>query len=225
MKANKLVLLLGMLSIVTALPLFSSCSDDDAPSNDRTHYDVYQVLIRFESASGTNLVDSLKLTNRGVPFEVVAPEDNGLVQVSCVRQTDGRKMDFHRFGWTHPVDEGNFKELAEAGTVLDFAWGEFYDDKDGSRPDYDEVYTVRIKSPAIFGTDEEHTIKWYSHIIGVTYDCYRCEVDGEEHAFTETDFYSYLHPVKEPGYYTTNRKEVANVIINLRRGASSKISK
>ena len=210
-----------MLSILTAFPLLSSCSDDDAPSRDRTHYDEYQVLIRFESTSGTNLVDSLNLTNRGVPFEIVDPEENNLVQVSCVRQTDGKKMEFHRFGWSHPIGEGLKTELVEAGTVLDLAWGEFYDDDLGRRPDYDEVYTVRIKSPAILGTDEEHTIKWYSHIIGVTYDCYRCEIDGEEYAFTETDFYSYLHPIKEPGYYTTNRKEVANVIINLKKGNSN----
>ena len=211
-----------MLSILAAFPLLSSCSDDDVPSSDNTHSNGYHVLVRFESTFGTNLVDSLNLTNRGVTFEMVNPEDNNLVQVSCVRQTDGKQMEFHRFGWFHPLDKGLEKEYIEAGTVLDFAWGEFYDDDLGRRPDYDEVYTVRIKSPAIFGTDEEHTIKWYSHIIGVTYDCYRCEIDGEEYAFTETDFYSYLHPIKEPGYYTTNRKEVANVIINLKKGNSNK---
>jgi hypothetical protein len=215
MKRN-MIFITGMLSILTAFPLLSSCNDNDAPSRDRTHYDEYQVLVRFESASGINLVDSLNLTNRGVLFEIVDPEENDLVQVSCDRQTDGKQMDFHRFGWFHPIQEGLMTELVEAGTVLDFAWGEFYDDDLGRRPDYDEVYTVHIKSPAIFGTDEEHTIKWYSHIIGRCYDCYRCEIDGEEYAFTETDFYSYLHPVKEPGYYTTNWKEVANVIINIK---------
>ena len=61
--------------------------------------------------------------------------------------------------------------------------------------------------------------------IGTAIDALSVGFAIEEYAFTETDFYSYLQPVKEPGYYTTNRKEVANVIINLRRGASSKISK
>ena len=223
MKRNNF-LITGMLSIMAAFPLLCGCSDsnDEPNRQDRTHFDEYQVLVRFESESGTNLVDSLNLTNREVPFEIVAPEDNDLVQISCVRKTDGKQMEFHRFGWSHPIGEGLKTELVEAGTVLDFAWGEFYDDDFSMRPDYDEVYTVRIKSPAIFGTDEEHTIKWYSHIIGVTYDCYRCEIDGEEYAFTETDFYSYLHPIKESGYYTTNRKEVANVIINLKKGNSNK---
>ena len=223
-KVLKTKLITGMLSIMAAFPLLSSCGDsnDEPDGQDRTHYDEYQVLVRFESASGTNLVDSLNLTNRGVPFEIVDPEDNDLVQIFCVRQTDGKQMEFHRFGWSHPIGEGIKTELVEAGTVLDFAWGEFYDDDFGMRPDYDEVYTVCIKSPAIFGTDEEHTIKWYSHIIGVTYDCYRCEIDGEEYTFTETNFYSYLHPIKEPGYYTTNRKEVANVIINLKKSNNNK---
>ena len=213
-----MIFITGMLSILTAFPLLSSCNDNDVPSSKaETHFNSYQVLVRFESASGTNLVDSLNLTNRGLLFEIVDPEENDLVQVSCDRQTDGKQMELYRFGWFHPIQEGLMTELVEAGTVLDFAWGEFYDDDLGRRPDYDEVYTVHIKSPAIFGTDEEHTIKWYSHIIGRCYDCYRCEIDGEEYAFTETDFYAYLHPVKEPGYYTTNWKEVAKVIINIKK--------
>ena len=46
-----------MLSILTAFPLLSSCNDNDAPSSKaRTHFNSYQVLVKFESASGTNLV-------------------------------------------------------------------------------------------------------------------------------------------------------------------------
>lgn len=45
---------------------------------------------------------------------------------------------------------------------------------------YDEAYRVDIRSPKIFGNEDEHTIKWYVKVNGGTYDAYRCEVDGKD---------------------------------------------
>ena len=215
---KKLFLVLPIMALASML-LFVSCSDDkEEPTGDTINFNSYQVLIRFESESGSNLVDFLNLTNHEESFQTIASDDNDLVQVSCVRQTDGKQMELFRYGWFHPLDTGLEKEYLEAGTVLDIAWGEFYDDDLGKRPDYDEVYTVSVSSPKIFGSDEVHTIKWYSHIIGRRYDCYKCEVDGEDYAFTETRLYqSNYHPIKTPGYYTNDWKSVNDVIISIRK--------
>ena len=210
---KRMFLVLPVMALASML-LFVSCSDDkEEPTGDAINFNSYQVLIRFESESGSNLVDFLNLTNHEESFQTIASDDNDLVQVSCVRQTDGKQMELFRYGWFHPLDTGLEKEYLEAGTVLDIAWGEFYDDDLGKRPDYDEVYTVSVSSPKIFGSDEVHTIKWYSHI-----DCYKCEVDGEDYAFTETRLYqSNYHPIKTPGYYTNDWKSVNDVIISIRK--------
>lgn len=95
---KRMFLVLPVMALASML-LFVSCSDDkEEPTGDAINFNSYQVLIRFESESGSNLVDFLNLTNHEESFQTIASDDNDLVQVSCVRQTDGKQMELFRYG-------------------------------------------------------------------------------------------------------------------------------
>lgn len=171
-----------------------------------------RMQVKFISASGANIVDSLNFLEsyKDRSYQTLTADDE-IIKVSCVRETDGkmiwadqehasdgtvRTLSFYRYGWARPIAGSSYEK---EGTLLELGWADPVaslilgngDDYPWKRPEnYDESYTFNIQSPTIFGSDEVHTIKWYVHIIYNHYDAYRCEVDGVELDFKNLPYYS-----------------------------------
>lgn len=48
-----------------------------------------------------------------------------------------------------------------------------------SKKEYDDVYTLTLRSDKYFGKDKTHTVRIYAHV-GLTMKYYKCELDGKE---------------------------------------------
>lgn len=228
MNKNYLVALALLFSAIVSV----SCNNDDPEPNFGTKTDVMtpEMNIKFVSASGTNVVDSLNfLESYGDKLYCEITSDDDIIKVSCVRESDGKEvwagkkhvydgtivtMDIYRYGWFRPVEgalterEGTLLELGWADPVASLSISDF-DDYPWKRPEnYDDSYTIKIQSPTIFGNDKIHTIKWYVHIIYKHYDTYRCEVDG-----VEFDFKNLPEYIKHHRYHGDNYPRDINEFI------------
>lgn len=205
-------IILGMLLLSAIISV--SCNNDDPEPGSGTYTLMMtpSMNVKFVSASGTNIVDSLDFLDSysGRSYQTLTADDE-IIKVSCVRETDGKMiwadqqhtsdgtvitLAFYRYGW-YRYQAGDSYE--KEGTLLNLGWADpvaslaisDFDDYPWKRPEnYDESYTFNIQSPTIFGSDEVHTIKWYVHIIYNHYDAYRCEVDGVELDFKNLPYYS-----------------------------------
>ena len=209
-----------MVSLLAFPSMFISC-DDEKNSSDYVNINSFKFYLKFESAIGTNLVDSVKFKELDYTksYEPLDSLKDGLVEVSIFRSSDGTEFDssVRRIAWFRPLASSVIsssdinQELASAGTLLEIGWADFLSSNiDWNRPEnYDETYIIKVKSPKIFGNDKEHTIKWFVHIKKSTYDAFKCEIDGIEFAFMETNMY------KEQ-YNNFGRHEIAEVILPMR---------
>lgn len=168
---NKTICLLGMFGL--HLFIASSCSYE-APIG--PHVIVpFDVTVRFESAIGTNIADSLSIIDITKPDTWNAKKED--IQVRVYRGSDHKSLEVFGERWGYIKDPSTTS--FPAGTYLTVLatdmqifegglWGE-------------ETYTFEFKSRKLFGNDDVHTVKWFIHGMGrVVYKVYKCEIDGED---------------------------------------------
>lgn len=177
------------------LPTIAAC-DKDNNGSDAMHVDVFDVLVRFESPIGTNILDSL-----GVQHMKDRISDYKLDDLTINWKNKENNLNQHwskpRLAWLKTEDwfgsnNPNFS-FKGIGTVLDMGLTDI-NISDSDYPKADEVYTITLKSKKIFGNDTPHTIKYYVHINGggCGYDAKKCEVDGKDYPIIGP--FSNLHP-------------------------------
>ena len=163
--------------VVTMLCLcLATCSSCSYEEPDGPHVILpFDVIVRFESAIGTNIADSLSVIDITKPETWNAKKED--IQVRVYRGSDHKSLEAFekRWGYTKDPTTTSFP----AGTYLTVLatdmqifegglWGE-------------ETYTFEFKSRKLFGNDDVHTVKWFIHGMGrVVYKVYKCEIDGED---------------------------------------------
>ena len=188
------------LTIMTLTGIVMACSDSGDETSEGFPEQIHMV-IRFETGSGVNAVDSMKLLKfDGEGFKSVNMDT---IQITCTRESDGAmtssigeidksNMGFAYAGWvdcSYPDEADDTTGTALHLLLHDFNVTARYDHEPRN---YDDVYTIRFKSPLIFGNTEEHYVSWYVHLIGYRFSVYRCVVDGEDF-----DFMNEYHLLKE----------------------------
>lgn len=174
-----------LLGISLIMPLLLSCSneneDEMAPAQCRT-------FVRFVSSFGTNILDSLNVIpkNEGI---LVDSATTRLMTINVNRSSDNKPLELIVKHWLFTSKESDVN-LPKDETILELVWNDFKArDTENRAPKYDEVYEAKMKSPEIFGDDQTHTLRWYAHISGKTFDAYKCEVDGKEAELANDPFY------------------------------------
>lgn len=188
-------IIIKLLLAIMLLPTIAAC-DKDNNGSDAMHVDVFDVLVRFESPIGTNILDSL-----GVQHMKDRISDYKLDDLTINWKNKENNLNQHwskpRLAWLKTEDwfgsnNPNFS-FKGIGTVLDMGLTDI-NISDSDYPKADEVYTITLKSKKIFGNDTPHTIKYYVHINGggCGYDAKKCEVDGKDYPIIGP--FSNLHP-------------------------------
>lgn len=172
MEPVKKTLKIGKRYVVFAFLLLalmgSSCNE--RVENSKVPYGV-GVLIRILSPAGTDVIDSLKRTGA---YEQLWITDE---------KADSDKLSIRFWGNSgeEPRDWGVLKEgrpaVAREGwaKMLNISWGEMPQEENlkGS-------YTLSMRSPMLFGDNEEHTAKFYIKNKGYPlFEVEKCEVDGK----------------------------------------------
>lgn len=193
------------ISSLLLLFVFGGCEGNSYIED--SSYAYFNMYVRFESPAGSNIADDLKLIDSVLVWPKGAREDGaGIIDTLLVmREGDGALADENPsnglgvasclwINFNSPLsyrylDTDKNRKSIEAGTVLDISWVDLKPQKEN------DVYTVSIKSPLLFGDDEPHTIRWFVNIVG-GYSCYayRCEVDGKEFDFMDDSHRLYNLP-------------------------------
>ena len=183
----------SFMAFATTLFL-AGCSGEDEPNPSPVPWH-FSMFVKFESPIGTNAVDSLNFVKLGNTLEdcrMLYDVKNGdIVKARCIRESDGTEIDFSELEdsynscWVNLLpfgtpEEGRY-DATKDGTLLFLRWAEFL--RKISEEESDQAYTIYLKSPKIFGDDEERTIKWYVKVHGNLYNTYRCEVNGVDLEF------------------------------------------
>ena len=191
--------IIRLLGIFMVSILFTGCKDDNG-QEDYAYFDQFMVYVKFVSPTDTNVVDSLaflKNTEYQEPFD---PETDGVIKVSCVRDSDGKKLQFWEPYWTHffliERDLGHDNDLKD-GTLMRLFWSDNWISSPENAPSetYDQSYTISFRSKEIFGEEEPHTIKWYVHVNKNRFNTYKIEIDGEDYPYKETPRFQHNMPL------------------------------
>ncbi|MBQ4483518.1 MAG: hypothetical protein II934_00735 [Prevotella sp.] len=186
------------LSIFVALAFsffLSSCNDVE--DKDEAFFYHFDTFVKFESPVGTNAVDSLSLVkleeHEILSYKPYDSQNDEVVLARCVRESDGFVIEIDKYNsywWWFAENKELPIAVSGQGTFLSLRWLDpnIFVPENAPKEEYDEAYTVYLKSPKIFGDDEERTIKWYVHVRRNKYNTYKCEVNGEEYNFTSRYF-------------------------------------
>ncbi len=193
MKKSNIILKLLLATML--LPTIASC-DKENNGSDAVNVDGFEILVRFESPIGTNILDSL-----GVQHMNNSISDYKLDDLVVNWRNKENNLNYHwskpELAWFKTEDwagssNPNFS-FKGIGTVLDMTLTDI-NISDRDSPKADEEYTITLKSKKIFGNDDPHTIKYYVHINGggCGYAAKKCEVDGKTYPIIGP--FSNLHP-------------------------------
>ena len=168
---NKTTQVVAVLCLCLATCYSCSYEEPDGP-----HVIVpFHVIVRFESAIGTNIADSLSIIDITKPETWNAKKED--IQVRVYRGSDHKLLEIDRERWTYT--KASTVTSFPKGTCLTVLatdmqifegglWGE-------------QTYTFEFKSRKLFGNDDVHTVQWFIHGMGrVVYKVYKCEIDGED---------------------------------------------
>lgn len=185
--------------MLTMLSLIACSSNEDSvgvtPSRNETY-------LRFVSPSGTNILDSLHVMGEN---DKIVEMSSDLISVRGKCASDGSDLEFINELYYGSKRAGDEFEREEA--LVRVRWYDFkiWDIED--RPNkYNEIYTVTMTSPKLFGNNESHTLAWYVKVVGRTHDAYKCEVDGQEVSLDNDPFYN---------KYTYEGRHNVNAIITI----------
>lgn len=192
----KINTLLSILLFVTAF-VFTSCDKDDEGAN------VVNLcaIIKFESANGTNLADSLRLCKEEFVNDLLRGNDKNAV-VDFVRERDGKSLfnpwscaSWMRLGKQSDSEIGDFPilEIDTFETVLCVASVDDQLTQYGIKQ-HDEVYKVNVQCEPLFKDTEVHTLAIHVRV-------YR------RHEWTITNCYFDGKDVTSPGVFGNFRKD------------------
>ena len=174
--------------------LLTGCSDNNE-GEDSMDIPPGYMYVRFVSPVGTNVLDSLGVTDLENPTYTPVP-DEGILSVEVFKENSGisiKKGYYAEYRVESPTrDIGNIIGADTPETLLYVHWT----DSDLSEPstyDYDDAYIVKLKSQAIFQDNEDHFVKWFVHIYKGKryYYVYKCEVDGVDHPLEDDVIWQY----------------------------------
>ncbi len=161
------------------LPLLSGCDDGTIGSPARSPFQLY---VHIESASGTNVLDSLQVSPEENTQTGFKPGEDSIVVIKCIRNSDQKELQVGP-SWLNcrllPVLEEYAEETGELGRILQILWVD--DDvwnTERKTKRYDESYTVYL-SGSVFGKDKIQTITGFIHVRGTAYVIDRYEVNGK----------------------------------------------
>ena len=193
MKKNIINLLLAIM----VLPIISACSKDEG-GGDAMHVDTFELYVKFETPTGANLIDSSKL----IQFNNSQSVNNNTDIIDL--DWNNKENNLENNSWKKPSlywlkttdDFGSFNpnfSFKNVGTVLRIQLCDIRVSRSNFH-ECDDIYDINIRSKAIFGNDNPHTIRYYVHIKGKACGYYatKCEVDGKDYPLEGP--YSNLHP-------------------------------
>ena len=167
------------LVILCVVFLFSSCSkDNDGP----IIISPFKMFVRFQSASGTNILDSIGIMgDESLECRKVTEADG--INLNWYKQSDNKELEPFQANWIRTNQSWNDPDnpqldYSKMGTLLEFNVVD-YSIWNGTCPN-EESYLVTFKSKKIFGDEKIHTVKWDLHFYGnKQYEVYKCTVDDE----------------------------------------------
>lgn len=186
-----------LCAVVIMFSLFA-CNDlveDSLPPLGCTTY------IKFVSPSGENVLDSLNVIekNENTPIEKI---DTALISTSLIRESDNQPYPIQSY-YFYASPKGSFPKNE---TLAKLQWIDHKFNSDGRPQKYNEIYSILLYGPKVFGDDETHTLKWYVDISGGQFNAYKCELDGREVSLDNDPFYN------EWRLYDNGRHSVAGII-------------
>jgi hypothetical protein len=185
--------------MLTMLSLIACSSSEDGVGVTPSFHETY---LRFVSPSGTNVLDSLHVMGEN---DKIVEIGSDLIAVSGRRASDGEALEMTTelyYGSKQAADEFEKDEA-----LVRVWWADFNTWNIEDRPNkYNEIYTVTMTSPKLFGNNESHTLAWYVKVVGRTHDAYKCEVDGQEVSLDNDPFYN---------KYTYEGRHKVNAIITI----------
>lgn len=174
-----------IICISFIIPLLFSCNSDN---EEETAVPSCHTFVRFVSTSGTNVLDSLKVLPKNEGIQVDSATSR-LMTINVNRSSDNSSLELIGKHWLFTSKESDVN-LPKDETLLSLEWHDFKaTDTENRVKRYDEVYEAKMKSPKIFGDNQTHTLRWYAHISGKTFDAYKCEVDDKEVELANDPFY------------------------------------
>lgn len=194
---KKKTYIIHLLWAIILLPIIAACSKDEG-GEDAMHVDHFTILVKFESPTGTNILDSLNLVL--YKDSLLYNDNTDIIDLDWNNKGNNlenniwKKPSLH---WVNITDDWgsenpNFS-FKNVGTVLYIQLC----DRRVSRSNFhecDDIYDINIRSKAIFGNDNPHTIRYHVHINGHACGYYatKCEVDGKDYPFEGP--YLTIHP-------------------------------
>lgn len=191
-----------LLLAIALLPIITACDNENVESMVIASFNIY---VKFESPSGTNVLDSLNV-------KPTMPSDYRRYRLDDLTFDWKNKEDNLRENWKAPGLGWYNAEMQESsnpnftfngvGMVLRayFTDISIWSNDNDKYPARDEEYTIFIKSKKIFGNETPHTIKYYVHIRGkAQFYAYKCEVDGKDYPFM--GLYTMVYPEHEQPIY------------------------
>ena len=174
-----------LMCVGLIMPLLLSCSNEN---EEEMAVPSCHTFVRFVSSSGTNVLDSLNVLskNEGILLDSATTR---LMTINVNRLSDNRSLTLIGKHWLFTSKKSDVN-LPKDETILELVWNDFKaTDTDNRAKRYDEVYEAKMKGPELFGDDQTHTLRWYAHISGKTFDAYKCEVDGKEVELANDPYY------------------------------------
>ena len=181
------------LVILCVVFLFSSCSkDNDGP----IIISPFKMFVRFQSASGTNILDSIGIMgDESLECRKVTEADG--INLNWYKQSDNKELEPFQVNWIKANQSWNDPDnpqldYSKMGTLLEFNVTD-YSIWNGTCPN-EESYLVTFKSEKIFGDKKIHTVKWDLHFYGnKRYEVYKCAIDDEQISLKDILRFYYGH--------------------------------
>lgn len=146
---------------------FFSCNNYNDDSKAPVLHETY---LRFVSPKGTNVLDSIKVLEKGKYIEEV---NSNIISIKGKRLSRNTSLENFKKSWL-------YNSVIENETTLVLEWIDWdIIDAENRQKRYEEIYEIKMKSRKIFGNDDIHTLKWYLDVNNGSYDAYKCEFDGQ----------------------------------------------
>lgn len=171
------------LSVLLAIPFFSSCDDDENPVPYPSSCTLY---VRLIDAAGNNI-----LTQRGIldndttkADNITLSPDNDTISVSWIRKADNKPAIMLHNNRLKTVTDADWTTRPGAYLVMNYL------DEDVTFGDkgyeHDETYAITLKSERLFGQTSQHKIELTVHIAGNRMTSITgCAVDGREKSIAD----------------------------------------
>lgn len=180
-RRNILWLIMAVLSLTSCMVDDPGMDPNDMESDWPVNKNVFGVCIRFETEAGLNPLKVFSDIIQPREYDFFVPDSLRWLDLECLRGSDGARMTFGTTAWFTPQSADSQAAIGGEGPVLLVSWTDMdLITGQNTRPQYDETYTLNIRSTRLFGNDEVRQIKWYVHVTNGSWTTTRIVADGKE---------------------------------------------